>query len=384
MVMSDDDPRRFPAATDAPAEYAQVYATAAASLAAVSGQEAAAREGELRAALAGWLRAGHGGALAGLFAAAPSVAVYRQLWRLLAECERVPPPDQKLAVTLFALPVVIVAAVETGDGPVDVPAVLPDPAALAAILHEHGALAGNRNFGLANVLVAADVLDLRNLPDLLAWRSLPDPAAAETDPPSRMLTPAPIRVDDGQERAHLRFLVGSTLAARDADPLRDGAVRSWGMPVAQSLAAQLRCPGVSLLALPLAPQSPTRALASGRAAQREVAAQLFASSAIRKLRAAVGEPSAVISVHRVETPAGGGEIRLSLSSPYDPREAEGFRCPLLPTDRVEDVVRLLTDLMHDCRVTDVRREPGVHADRDPVTGLPLLFKANASRPAALH
>ena len=81
-----------------------------------------------------------------------------------------------------------------------------------------------------------------------------------------------------------------------------------------------------------------------------MAAQLFASHAIRQLRATVGEPTAVLSVHRVEAPRGAGEVRLSLSSPFDPREAQGFRCPLLPLDRVDDVVKMLADLMRDCRV----------------------------------
>ncbi len=382
--MSDDDPRRFPRAADAPAEFARVYATVTAHLAATTRRDADARNSELRAMLAGLLFPGQGSALAGLFAGVPSVAVYRHLWRLLVECERAPRSDRDLALTLFALPIVIVAACEAGDEPKVVPAVLQDATALAAILSEHGALAGNRNFALANVLVAADALDFRSLPDLLAWRSLPDALPEGVAPPPRALSAAPIRVVGRQEGAHLRFLLGSALAAAGAEPLRDRSTARWGMPVAQALAAQLRRPGVSLLALPLALESPSSALASGRAAQREVAAQLFASSAIRKLRSAVGEPSAVISVHRVGEPAGGAEVRLSLSSPYDPREAEGFRCPLAPSDRLDDVVRLLTDLMHDCRVTDVRREPGVHADRDPATGLTLLFKADRSGPPALH
>jgi hypothetical protein len=105
-----------------------------------------------------------------------------------------------------------------------------------------------------------------------------------------------------------------------------------------------------------------------------VGAQLFASNAIRKLRAAVGEPSAVISAHRCAAAPGGGELRLSVSSPFDPRQAEGFRCPLFPTDRVGDVASMLVDLLVDCRVTDVRVLPGIHPDRDPQTGMMLLFK----------
>jgi hypothetical protein len=191
-------------------------------------------------------------------------------------------------------------------------------------------------------------------------------------------------VTGGTEGVFLRFLVGTVLAAPGADPLRDSAVGGWGIPLARALGQALAVPGISLLALPRAPQPLTTALWQGRLAQREVGAQLFASNAIRKLRAATGEPSAVISVHRVDAPAGGGEVRLSLSSPFDPREAEGFRYPLLPLDRVEDVVQMLATLLADCRIADVRVLSGVHADRDRATGLTLLFKAADLPPAAVH
>jgi hypothetical protein len=70
----------------------------------------------------------------------------------------------------------------------------------------------------------------------------------------------------------------------------------------------------------------------------------------------------------------GGELRLSLSSPLEPRDAEGFRCPLFALDRVADVATMLLDLLRDCRVTDVRLLRAVYPDRAPGTGLPLLFK----------
>jgi hypothetical protein len=91
----------------------------------------------------------------------------------------------------------------------------------------------------------------------------------------------------------------------------------------------------------------------------------------------VGEPSAVISAHRCATSPGGGELRLSLSSPFDPRQAEGFRCPLFAFDRAGDVATMLVDLLRDCRVGDVRVVAGVQPDRDPGTGMVLLFKADA-------
>ena len=154
-------------------------------------------------------------------------------------------------------------------------------------------------------------------------------------------------------------------------------VGKWGVPFTKALSRQLAIAGASVLALPRVPQRPLPALHAGRAAQREVGAQLFAGNAIRKLRAAAGEPTAILSAHRVPDAPGGGELRLSLSSPFAPRDAEGFRCPLHPLDRVVDVATMLADLLSDCRVTDVRVQPGVHADRDPATGLALLFKPGA-------
>jgi hypothetical protein len=140
---------------------------------------------------------------------------------------------------------------------------------------------------------------------------------------------------------------------------------------------QIASRGVSALALPRPPQAPVLALQHGRSAQREVGAQIFASNAIRRFRSSVGEPSAVISAHRCATSPGGGELRLSLSSPFDPRQAEGFRCPLFAFDRAGDVATMLVDLLRDCRVGDVRVVAGVQPDRDPGTGMVLLFKADA-------
>lgn len=374
-----DDPRTFPDADAAPAEFAHLHRLAAASLVAATGQESAALDARLVAALDDLVTAPTGAALARLFATAPSASIYRHLWRLLAQREAAPAPA--LLSRVFALPVILVAGAEsTAAGGATLPAILDDVAAIAALLREHGALSGHQTFALGNALVGADALDLPQLPQLHAWEALDEESSGPRELPA-----APIVVASGPEGVHLRFIVGSVLAAPGSTPLRDTGVGRWGMPVAQALARQLAAPGISVLALPRAPQPPAAALAQGRAAQREVAAQLFASHAIRQLRAGVGEPTAVVSAHRVDHPAGGGEVRLSLSSPFDPREAQGFRCPLLPLDRVDDVVKMLTDLLRDCRVADVRVKPGVHGDRDPATGLTLLFKEDGPpAPVAMH
>ena len=381
------DPRRFPERID-PA-HAPLIELAEAGLAAASTARADAIDRALSVALAARLESGTALFVAELLAAAPSVAVARQLWRRLIEAWRLASSaaaEDGVAATLFAMPVVIVAGSRTGDeAPAAVPsiaAVLSETARLVAILREHGALAGNQSFGLADALVAADALDPTRLGELFTWQQL----ARERDSNRPELPPAPITLQPGQQSVHLRFLFGTALAAPALDVLAASDAMGWAMPLAQELARQLGAPAVSVLALPRPPLSPPAALQQGRAAQREIGVQLFASNAIRRIRAAVGEPSAVISAHRSATAPGGGELRLSLSSAFDPREAEGFRCPLFPTDRVDDVVTMLIELLRDCRIADVRVLPGVHPDRDPQTGMTLLFKADASvaRPSAPH
>jgi len=381
------DPRAFP--EQAEPSHAPLIELAEASLAATSAARADAIDRTLTTALAERLESGDALLLADLIAAAPSVAIARQLWRRLIDAWGVASrrsAADEVAATLFAVPVVVIAGSQsTVDAPAPVPAVagvLSDTARLAAILLEHRALAGNEAFGLADALVAADAVDIPRLSELLAWQRL----AGRRETVARDLPPTPIAVQPSQQSVHLRFLIGTTLAAPEVDVLAatDGA--GWAMPLAKELARQLALPEVSVLALPRAPQSPPVALQQGRAAQREVGAQLFASNAIRGLRARVGEPAAVISAHRSIAAPGGGELRLSLSSPFDPRQAEGFRCPLFPTDRVGDVASMLFDLLRDCRVADVRMLPGVHPDRDPQTGMTLLFKpeAVAAEHTSLH
>jgi hypothetical protein len=273
---------------------------------------------------------------------------------------------------LFALPVVIVTGRQPAAAPSALAGILQDCDRIAAILQEHGALAGNRTFALASALAAADAVDVARLPALLGWQREALAGGGERD-----LAPTPIALQAGQEGVHLRFLVGTALAAPDVDVLGAADTTGWAMPLAQELARQLTVPDATVLALPRAPQSPPAALQQGRWAQRAVGAQLFASNAIRRLRASVGEPSAVISAHRCPAAPGGGELRLSLSSVFDPRQAEGFRCPLFPSDAVGDVAALLMELLRDCRVADVRAISGVHPDRDPGTGMTLLFKPDA-------
>jgi len=367
------DPRVYPDVAAATESARGLYSLAQRSLGAETAQRADAFERELREALLARLIAG-GPELAAMLAGAPSVEVTRHLWRSLDAAWRDATPDgATLAVTMFALPLVIVVGREgPGDDGV-LAGILGDTAKLAGILREHRALAGNQTFVFSNALVAADAIDVARLPEFFAWGRLAEPDMSRA-PPLRALAPAPVEYGAGRESVHLRFLVGGALAKPGIDLTADAAVGKWGVPLVRELVAQLGSAQASLLALPRAPQRLLPAVAQGRGAQREVAAQIFASNAIRKLRGTVGEPTAVISAHRAPDAPGGGELRLSLSSPFEPGAAEGFRCPLHPLDRIGDVVSMITSLLRDCRVADIRTVAGVHADRAAGTGLPLLFK----------
>jgi hypothetical protein len=380
MSIDIADPRAYSAPTGPIQE--SLIRLAEASLAASSVSRAEEIDATLVSALAGHLQGEDAWRLADLFSAARSAAVARHIWRRLIDGWRAASAAEgdRVVATLFALPVVIVAGATSNDSSSSastlggvLAGVLNEPERVTALLREHHALGGNLTFALAAPMVAAEALDIPRLSTLLAWQKL----SSSDGPVARELHPTPMVVHSNQESVHLRFLIGTAIGASAVDVFADQGGSEWIMPLAQELSRQLATTGLSVLALPRPPQAPLLALQNGRAAQREVGAQLFASNAIRRFRARVGEPSAVISAHRCAAAPGGGELRLSLSSPFDPRQAEGFRCPLFPADRVIDVATMLLDLLRDCRVTDVRVIADAQEDRDPDTGLPLLFRADA-------
>jgi hypothetical protein len=367
------DPRAWPAASPDDAFPADVHRMAEQAMRAPTRREADAIDAATRERLAAAIASRDAGALECTLAHAPSVAVARHVRRLLVEVER-RATSEGVGTLLFALPVIVVAALDGRDSAVTLPGVLRDPAALATILREARAFGGPEHFGLAGALVGADAIDVAALPGLLA-------RAAHVGRHSPLdLRPAPIVVRERAERVHLRFAVGALLRVGAADPFAEAAIARWGMPLAKALVRDLRIPGVTALALPRPPQRLLPAVQTGRVAQREVSFQLFASNAIRKLRASYGEPTATISAHRAADVPDGGELRVSLSSPFAPREAEGFRCPLYPYEAVSDVGEALQALLRDCRMSDVRFVAGVHNDLDPVTGGRLFFKDDAATP----
>ena len=375
-----DDPRAWPGANAAIAPWADAQR----AIDATTRADADALDARLRDWLAAAMAAGDGDRLVRALADAPSAAAARHLRRLLANVERATQSPNELHTTLFAIPVIVVAGLDAGAAPVTLAGVLPDVATLAAMLRDARAFGGCETFALSSSLVSVERLDIGALPGLLARRALVadagDLARGALD-----LPPAPIPVDPGVERVHLRFIPGALLTPAGADPFAESTIGQWGVPVAAAIAKALAAPGVTRLALPRPAQRLVTAVQSGRAAQREVSAQIFASNAIRRIRASYGEPTAIISAHRAAEAPGGGELRLSLSSPFAAKAAEGFRCPLYPYETVQDVAAMLDALLRDCRVSAPRFIAGIHADIDPLTGGPLFFKDHGASPeTALH
>ena len=278
------DPRAFPIYDDTQPD--PLIDLALASLAAELGVIQEKRDTELRECLAALLASGGVAAITDSLTRAPSHAVLRHITRMLASAHvdaGRARGDAALPSTVFAIPVVIVAA---NSGPVNVPGALPNIDEISSLMKANGALRGNENFVLSNALAPASAFALEKLPASLGWwfTAASTPIAIEK---------AGLAVPANQESVFLRFLVGTALAGPGVDLLTANDAGKWGMPFTQAIAKQLGGGTLSLLAMPRPPRVPLAALMQGRAAQREVSLQLFATNAIRKFRASVGEPEAV-------------------------------------------------------------------------------------------
>jgi hypothetical protein len=373
------DPRAFaPQRADAlPRPAAELIDAAQSALGAEVAVIAEKEESRLIERMADHLLAADTAPIASALSAAPSLGALRLLARSLArahgEAARRKHPSDGLAATVFALPVVIVAG---SPSAVRVPGALPRIEEFVELLKTHRALRGNQAFALGNALVSSAAFTLEKLPGTLDWwrvdEGLGEPLALDR---------APMALAANQEQVFLRFLIGRALAAPGVDLLSERDVGPWAMPFTQAFARQLGGGTLSLLAMARLPREPLAALYQGRIAQREVSLQLFMTNALRKFRQSVGEPAAVISAHRTDT---GGEVRLSLSNPFDERGAEGFRAELFPTDRAESVAADMRALLAECRVEQVTVLADVFPDEDPVTRLPLLFRADALEHASMY
>lgn len=318
----------------------------------------------LVAQMAGSLREKSVATIADALARAPNLEVLRHLTRRVAEAHVAAgraSGDSDLPATVFAIPLIIVAG---SSNPTQIPGAAPDVTELIAAMKGNGALRNNQTFALSNSLMSAATLALTQLPDTLNWWNA-TPGVPIAVAPSRMNVPG------GQETAFLRFIIGSALAGPSVNLLTERDTGKWGMPFTQALSKQLTAPNLTVLAMPRPPMSPLAALLVGQAAQRDVAMQLFVANAIRKFRERVGDPKAVISAHRTGE---GGEVRLSLSNPFDEKGAEGFRATLLPNERAQDVSSAVQTLLQECKIEDVTTLSEIFPDQEPATGMTLFFK----------
>jgi hypothetical protein len=287
---------------------------------------------------------------------APPGAVSRGLVEMLDSAINGIGDDQgaTLLTRVFLLPVLFVTG---GKAPARVAGVVPDVAAVTDLLKQAGALGPVESFGLSNALglhEAAGSVSPSTLYGVV--RSL-DAATA-----SALLAPADLVIDSADEQVHLRYLAGASLTAADMPTFleRAGQVGRWGMALSQEFGRQLGEEGLSLLPLARAPRPWFTALEEGRFARAELAFNLFATSAIRRIRAETGDPEAEI------TARDDGTVRVDLTSPFDPMLRHAHAWKLAPGDDLARVELSIRDLLRDCRVEKVTVQPDVRA-AEPLT-----------------
>lgn len=295
--------------------------------------------GQLIAGLAAALAADDDAVIrAALHGAPPAVA--RRIWQALDAA--IHGTGDGVGLHLFAIPLIIVAGSRTQ---LTVPGAIPEIGKISGLLEQHGAVGATRNFGLGNALCGAAALEA--LSPCALWRAVRNPAERAI---ADTLIPEPVAVGPGREQVHLRFLVGAGVTPQNLPSFLESAsnIGTWGMPLTRELTRQLVQPGLEILPMPRPPQPLVKAAYLGRCAQLEAALNLFLSNNVRRFRMSVGDPEAVLSAHALA--AGAGELRLSLSSPFDESMLEGFCWPLHPLDDLDEIAQLFHRALADCRV----------------------------------
>jgi hypothetical protein len=251
--------------------------------------------------------------------------------------------EAALVMRVFAIPLLIVTG---GRGLAVVPGVVPNVGELQKLFERHGALGQSKNFGLGNALTTAQRLAAVK-PSML-YRLACGLGQEGFRPPD--LAPQDIEVDSGDERVHLRFLVGAAVTPANAPGFTEtaGNIGAWGLPFTQALAAQLGQEGLSLLPIPRPPMNLQCALETGRFALREMEFQLFLSNALRRFRARVGDPDASVASYS------DGSVRITLGSPFDASLACEYRWPLYPEDDLGAVGHSIFGLLAECRLESVK------------------------------
>ena len=282
-------------------------------------------------------------------------ATVRRVWQALAAA--IDEGGDGVGLHLFAIPLVIVAGART---PLTLPGAIPEVSNITALLEQHGAVGATRNFGLGNALCGTAALE--TLSPCGLWRAVRDPAERAV---ADTLTPEPLAVGPGREQVHLRFLIGAGVTPQHLPSFLESAsnIGTWGMPLTRELTRQLAQPGLEVLPMPRPPQPLVKAGYLGRCAQLEAALSLFLSNNVRRFSMSVGDPDAVLSAHALG--AGAGELRLSLSSPFDESMLEGFCWPLHAMDDLDEITQLFQHALADFRILAPRLVAEVMPARSP-------------------
>ncbi len=305
---------------------------------------------ELRAMLSDLLAANDHAAINAALTQAPDQQAWQALWQALREVV-----ESGGEVTLFALPVIIVAGSAAGT---TLPGRLADPQGVLRLLRENGLLAGQAEAILAPQLVSAESMAAISPCQVNQWKNSLADALNCCDPDPFGLAEDPVSVKE--ESAWLRFLVGAVRQPGNAgEQIRlGGQVGRWGLALSELLGQQLKAGDATVLAIPRAPQGWLSAQETGRTVLLETRLQLLASSAIRTIRSKRRTPVAVIAAHDSD------EIRITFSSREDGERWQGFVWPLAPADHVEYIADFARSLFQDCQVEDVRIIDSIQPDRD--------------------
>jgi hypothetical protein len=340
MMPNLPDPRCFAAAQDNPLR----------ELATRFSQETDATQreklrAELRHDLRQTLLAGRDDLLSSAISEVPSPDAGACLWEAVDHAvNRSPDETAALAASLFAIPVVIVAAGPEGRS---VPGTLRDVRSLARVLQDHGAVGVHQNFGLNQALCADTSIEAFSLTRLYALLRRAETERVEVWPD---LIPAEIALEGPDvEHVALRFVTGILVAGRDAPTIPETAadIARWGMPFTREMIAQLATRDATLLPIPRPPDGLLLSLHHGRRAREEIAFQAFISRAVRQIRASVGEPHVRLTASRPDA------IVIRLTSPFDAGTDFVHRWRLHPLDRLPEVTQSILALLSECRLNDI-------------------------------
>ena len=292
------------------------------------------------------LDAGQEAALRAALAGVPSPGVWRTMAAALDRA--MDPAPGAVAARLFAIPIAILAGGRAGA---HLSAALPDVQRLRAVLRENRALGPVMNFGLSNAMCGSDALAALSWAKVRAVALASD--GASLDGGWSQLPPEDLEVAGGEERVHLRFLMGAAVAPADAPTFLEtaSAIATWGLPFTRELSAQLQSDGASVVAIPRPPASLLQAQAAGCVAAEDLGVQAFVSRELRRFRSEIGEPEVGIAA-LIE-----GSLGLRFASPFiEDRVCVHVR-RLHPSEEWHDVLREVVQLLEECRIHDLRVEP---------------------------